>query len=196
MPEKYYETGIGPSREVMDQLANQYRYIRMISKDPNFEEPDLPPPPSWFQRSPLIQGRPGFVKHATKLIDLDPYIKQNVNKVTIGPTASVIRLLSDELRFGGKADMEQTNLAGMYDSRSKEIALNPTTRIGRDIEPWTHPNSLAYRNDKLAILAHELAHAAGYSHQGDIIDPAEESEYIYRGERKGIPDPFTLRSLR
>jgi hypothetical protein len=158
-----------PSQQLMDELQSFYKVPRKrldeaiqeifkkVYPDPSSEIYSVQQP-SGFQKDVPVIGSPEFARDARKLIDLSPNIKEQLGSVMMGPTSgSMNEMTRSKLPIDA---FENTDLLGVY--KYPEMGKNNTyTKSNIGINPGLEDR------DALAVLAHELAHAAGYRNDYD-----------------------------
>lgn len=127
------------------------------------------PHPHQFQPYPKIIGGNFLAKEVNNLLDFAPSLQGHIKSVQFGPNSDVLkRLAGDEAdgkpRFRGE-DFEDTNLQGVTNMNTGEIALNPDLRSNdllRDAFRQNDVRAPVFRDDTTTgVLAHEAAHTLG-----------------------------------
>lgn len=112
--------------------------------------PPYPPSPPMFQKDPPVLGSPQIARMVKMILDIDPYVKQRVSKVSTGPdVADVVG------RLGGSNfaphQFDQTTLAGRYGVDTGQMFINPGP-----------PRNQFDPKEILSTIAHETTHGAGF----------------------------------
>jgi hypothetical protein len=132
-------------------------------KDENL--PPVPRPALFRADTPVI-GSPDFAKTVKKVFDLVPERVGRQKNIRQGPNKGVMERIEKglpHLTRNTDYGFSDTNLDGLYDRRTKDIAINPTLK-GRDL---------------MITLAHEIAHSAGYNEGASMRKIEELVNKIY-----------------
>jgi hypothetical protein len=118
--------------------------------------PELPAKPSIFEPDPPVIADPLTARLVWMMMNQQPDLRKQVSKVQMGPTAGAMH----EMMKTGSTDYSNSGLAGVFDTRNKEISINPMLNH----EPV---HGLTYEGHQIRIpsiletLVHEIEHAKG-----------------------------------
>lgn len=111
----------------------------------------VPPPSPMRGREPQVVGPPSLGKQAQQLYKIAPTLRETVKDIRMGPIPGT-QLVSGML-FNPHSGNE---VQGVTDTLSNQVAISPMAGLGMSSSPQDE------------ILAHELAHTAGWNHEGSV----------------------------
>jgi hypothetical protein len=145
----------GPRRPLGGRFTPDEEEMRETlspAKPLDFEHPEAPP---MFRPEPLVvSSDPNLIHDAHDLMHIAPGLRDHINRIQSAPTNDVFRLFS---------------ILGMDPSQAAERGTGGLLgHFGDDRNMYIRPRGIGEEDFQPQVLAHEAAHAAGYSHESGV----------------------------
>lgn len=144
----------GPRRPLGGRFTPEEEEMRQTlspAKPLNFEHPEAPP---MFRPEPLVIGDRNLIHDAHDLMHIAPGLRDHINRIQSAPTDDVFKMYA--LLGVDPNQAAERNTGGLlgHFGDDKNMYIRPRQIGDDDFQPQT--------------LAHEAAHAAGYSHESGM----------------------------